>query len=167
MGSATTYDRANVLQKLLRRVAASGPGAWLFARVMQRVDRPVFRLTGGRYTLSSLVSGLPVVMLTTTGAKSGQPRTVPVLGIPAQGGVAIVASNWGQSRYPAWYHNLRADPHAEIVVDGIIQRVRAIEPDGERRAEIWREGLRVYPGFEQYERRASHRPIQVFVLEPL
>jgi len=167
MSPAITYDRANVPQKLVRRVAASGPGAWLFARLMQRIDRPVFRLTGGRYTLSSLLSGLPVVMLTTTGARSGQPRTVPVLGIPVRGGVAIVASNWGQDRHPAWYHNLCADPDAEIVVDGLVRRVRAIEPDDERRAEIWQEGLRLYPGFEQYERRASHRRIRVFVLEPL
>jgi deazaflavin-dependent oxidoreductase (nitroreductase family) len=113
------------------------------------------------------VSGIPVVMLTTTGAKSGQPRTVPVLGIPTRDGVAIIASNFGQYRHPAWYHNLRAQPVADVVVDGIHRRVRAVEADGERRAEIWKAGLRVYPGFSQYERRTSHRHISVFVLEPV
>ena len=76
------YDQANPLQRIIRRFAASGPGSWLFARVLHRIDRPVHKLTRGRYTFSSLLSGMPVVMLTTTGAKSGQRRTIPVLGIP-------------------------------------------------------------------------------------
>ena len=105
-------------------------------------------------------------MLTTTGARSGQPRTVPILGIPFSGGVAVIASNFGQRRQPAWYHNLRAHPDAQVVIDGVRRSVRAVEAQGERRAEIWQEGLRVYPGFAQYERRASHRRISVFVLEP-
>jgi deazaflavin-dependent oxidoreductase (nitroreductase family) len=105
-------------------------------------------------------------MLTTTGAKSGQPRTVPVLGIPTEGGVAVIASNFGQRRHPAWYHNLRAYPEAEVAVDGSRRRVRAIEAEGERRDRIWQEGVRIYPGLGQYERRASHRRISVFVLEP-
>jgi deazaflavin-dependent oxidoreductase (nitroreductase family) len=165
MSEPITYDQANIVQKFLRRFAASGPGSWLFARILHRIDRPVHQLTRGRYTFASLLSGIPVVMLITTGAKSGQPRTVPVLGIPWQDSVAIIASNFGQDRHPAWYHNLRTHPDAEVVVDGIHSRVRAVEADGERRAEIWKQGLRVYPGFGQYERRASHRRISVFVLE--
>jgi deazaflavin-dependent oxidoreductase (nitroreductase family) len=160
------YDQANAFQRTLRRFAASGPGSWLFARILHRIDRPVHRLTHGRHTFASLVSGIPVVMLTTTGAKSGRPRTVPVLGIPADGAVAIIASNFGQHWHPAWYYNLRASPDAEVVIDGSRRKVRAVEAQGERRAGIWQEGLRVYPGFAQYERRAAHRRISVFVLEP-
>lgn len=167
MGEPIAYDQANAVQRFLRRFAASGPGSWLFARIMHHIDRPVHRLTRGRYTFASLVSGIPVVMLTTTGAKSGRPRTVPVLGIPSADGVAIIASNFGQDRHPAWYHNLRAQPQAEIVVDGHRRRVRAFEADEERRAQIWEEGLRVYPGFGQYARRASRRRISVFVLKPI
>lgn len=165
MSEPITYDRANVFQRILRRLAASGPGSWLFARTMHHIDRPVHRLTRGRFTLARLVSGLPVVMLTTTGARSGQPRTVPVLGIPAQDTVALIASNFGQRHDPAWSHNLRANPEAEIVIDGTRRRVRAVEADDERRDRIWQEGLRIYPGFGEYERRASHRRISVFVLE--
>ncbi len=166
MREPITFARANALQKLLRRFAATGPGSWVFAHVMHHLDRPVHRLTRGRYTLASLLSGLPVLMLTTTGAKSGLLRTNPVVGIPVPGGVAIVASNWGRSRNPAWYHNLEAHPDAEIVVNGAHRRIHAVEAEGERRAEIWQEGLRVYPGFAQYERRASNRRIHVLVLEP-
>jgi deazaflavin-dependent oxidoreductase (nitroreductase family) len=162
-----TYSQANRLQRATRRFASSGPGSWLFARVSHRIDRPVYRLTRGRHTFGSLVSGIPVVMLTTTGARSGRPRTVPVLGLPTEYGLVVVASNFGQQRHPAWYHNLRADPEGEVALDGTARRFRAVEAEGERRARIWEKGLEVYPGWSQYERRASHRRIAVFVLEPV
>jgi deazaflavin-dependent oxidoreductase (nitroreductase family) len=160
-----SYARAKPFQKFLRRFAASGPGSWLFARVLHHIDRPVYRLTGGRQTFASLLSGLPVVMLTTTGARTGVRRTVPVLGLPIDGTLAVIASNFGQRRHPAWYHNLQARPEGSVAVDGHSRRFRAVEVDGELRDRIWQEGLRVYPGWSQYERRASHRQIAVFVLE--
>ncbi len=166
MSDPITYDRANLLQRILRRFAASGPGSWLFARVLHHIDRPVHRLTHGRHTFSSLLSGLPVVMLTTTGARSGQPRTTPLLGIPIETDIAVIASNFGQYHHPAWYHNVRAHPEAEVVVDGERRAVRAAEATDEQRARIWQEALRVYPGFGEYERRAAHRRISVFVLRP-
>jgi deazaflavin-dependent oxidoreductase (nitroreductase family) len=162
-----TFEQANVIQKALRRMAGSGPGSWLFARVLHRIDRPVYRLTGGRHTFASLVSGIPVVMLTTTGARSGQPRTVPVLGLPTAEGLAVIASNFGQRRHPAWYHNLRANPEGSVAVDGQSHRFRAVEAEGDRRRRIWEEGLRVYPGWSQYERRAANRRIALFVLDPV
>jgi deazaflavin-dependent oxidoreductase (nitroreductase family) len=162
-----TYSDANALQRATRRFASGGPGSWLFARMAHRIDRPVYRLTRGRHTFGSLVAGLPVVMLTTTGARSGQPRTVPVLGLPTDDGLVVVASNFGQRRHPAWYHNLRANPEGDVVVDGTKRRFRAVEAEGDRRARIWEKGLEVYPGWTQYESRASHRRIAVFVLEPV
>jgi len=161
-----TYDRANPFQKVLRRFAASGPGSWLFARLLHRIDRPVHRLTNGRHTFSSLLSGLPVVMLTTTGARSGEPRTTPLLGIPVDDDLAVIASNFGQYDHPAWYYNLRAHPEAEVVVGGVRRAVRAVEAPDEQRTRIWEQALRVYPGFGQYERRAANRRISVFVLQP-
>jgi deazaflavin-dependent oxidoreductase (nitroreductase family) len=165
MSETRSFADANGIQRLLRRFAASGPGSWLFARILHHIDRPVYRLTGGRHTFAALVSGLPVVMLTTTGARSGLPRTVPVLGLPTPEGIAVIASNYGQAHNPAWFYNLRADPSGELVVDGQRRRFRAVEAEGERRDRIWEQGLRVYPGWSQYERRASNRRIAVFVLE--
>jgi deazaflavin-dependent oxidoreductase (nitroreductase family) len=162
----SAYADANPVQRGLRRLVASGPGSWVSARVLDRLDRSVFRATRGRHTLSSLISGLPVVMLTTTGRRSGQPRTVPLLGIPTPEGMAVIASNFGQRSHPAWYHNLAADPRAELSVAGRRQRCRAVEVEGERRDAIWREGLVGYPGYTQYESRAAHRRIHVLVLEP-
>lgn len=163
---STEYASANALQRGIRRLAASGPGSWLFVRTLHHVDRPVYRLSRGRHTLASLLSGIPVAMLTTTGARSGKPRTVPVLGLPSSEGLVVIASNFGQERHPAWYYNLRADPTGEVVIDGEKRRFRAVEAQGERRERIWQEGLRVYPGWSQYKKRASHREIAVFILEP-
>lgn len=166
MTDGRTYADANPLQKVLRRFAASGPGSWLFARVLHHIDRPVYRLTRGRHTFASLLSGLDVVMLTTTGARSGLPRTVPVLGLPTADGLAVIASNFGQRHHPAWYYNLRADPNGEVAVDGASRPFRAVEAAGAQRERIWAQGLQVYPGWSQYERRASERRIAIFVLAP-
>jgi deazaflavin-dependent oxidoreductase (nitroreductase family) len=165
MSEPLIYGRANPVQRALRRFASSGPGSWLFARILHHIDRPVHRLTGGRHTFASLVSGLPVVMLTTTGARSGRPRSVPVLGLPTGDGLAVIASNYGQRRHPAWYHNLRSNPEGHVSVDGATHSFRAHEAEGEERARIWQEGLAVYPGWSQYERRAQNRRIAVFVLD--
>jgi deazaflavin-dependent oxidoreductase (nitroreductase family) len=162
-----SFADANPAQRALRRLVASRCGSWVAVRALHRIDGPVFRATRGRHTVSSLVSGLPVVFLTTRGARSGRPRTVPLLGLPTEDGVAVIASNFGQGHHPAWYHNLRAHPEAEIAVDGRRERVRAVPVEGERRERIWRAGLEMYPGWTQYERRAQGRRIVVFVLEPL
>jgi deazaflavin-dependent oxidoreductase (nitroreductase family) len=112
------------------------------------------------------VSGLPVVMLTTTGARSGASRSVPVLGFPTDEGLVVIASNYGQDKHPAWYYNLRANPEGEVEVAGESRPFRAVEIEGEQRDRIWQEGLKVYPGWSTYERRASHRRIAVFILGP-
>jgi deazaflavin-dependent oxidoreductase (nitroreductase family) len=161
-----SFDRASRLQRFMRRFAASGPGSWLFAPILHHVDRPVYRLTGGRRTFTSLLSGLPVIMLTTTGARSGRMRTLPLVGVPDGDGLAVIASNFGREHHPAWSHNLRARPDVTMTVFSRQIAVRAVVAEGEDRARIWAEGLRVYPGFAMYERRASHRRIVVWRLEP-
>jgi deazaflavin-dependent oxidoreductase (nitroreductase family) len=165
MTEPLTFAQANPVQRAMRRLAASGPGSWLFARIMHRIDRPVYRLTGGRHTFASLATGLPVVMLTTTGARTGVRRAVPVLGLPTPDGLAVIASNYGQARHPAWCHNLRARPEGQVTVNGVTRAFHATEAEGEMRARIWQEGLEIYPGWSQYERRAAHRQIAIFVLE--
>ena len=164
--AVNTFAQANLLQRSLRRFAASGPGAWFFARVLHHIDRPVYRLTKGRHTLASLLAGLPIVMLTTTGAKSGKPRTVPLLGLPVDGGIAVIASNFGQHHHPAWMYNLLKDPEGVYEMEGQTVRYRAVLAEGERRADIWRRGMAIYPGWAQYEKRTQHRGIRIFVLEP-
>ena len=160
------FAEANTFQRALRRFAASGPGSWLFARILDRLDRLTFRATKGKYMFSSVLSALPVAMVTTTGARSGQARTVPLLAVPTDDGLAIIGSSYGRPQHPAWRHNLRANPDGEVDVEGRRWAFRAVEVEDERRERIWNQALRTYPGFAGYARRAASRRISVFVLEP-
>src|SRR4051795_5367776 len=96
-----SYAGANPVQRAMRRLAASAPGSRVFAPLMHRLDRPVYRLTRGRATLGSLVAGLPVALLTTTGARSGRPRTVPLLLLPTAESLAVIPSDRGRPGPPA------------------------------------------------------------------
>jgi deazaflavin-dependent oxidoreductase (nitroreductase family) len=160
-----SYAGANPVRRAMRRLAASGPGSRVFAPLLHRLDRPVYRLTRGRTTLGGLVSGLPVGLVTTTGARSGRPRTVPLLVLPSSEGMAVIASNWGRPGPPAWERNLRAHPTATFSMFGTSFSGRVVEAQGERRARIWREALDIYPGYAAYARRAGARPIGVYVLD--
>jgi deazaflavin-dependent oxidoreductase (nitroreductase family) len=154
------------VRRLVRRVAATRPVAWLCARLLHRIDLVVYRASGGRATFSSWVSGLPVVMLTTTGARTGRRGTLPLVGIPDGDRMVLIASNYGRRHNPAWYHNLRAHPRASVSVGGVTRRVTAHELDGEERERYFRRGVEVYPGWMQYRRRAAHRRIPVIRLDP-
>ena len=96
----------------------------------------------------------------------GRSRTVPLLAMPTDDGLAVIGSNYGQARHPAWRHNLRADPEGEVDVGGRRWAFRAVEVEDERRERIWAQALQTYPGFSAYARRAAPRRISVFVLEP-
>jgi deazaflavin-dependent oxidoreductase (nitroreductase family) len=163
---ARSFAEANAAHRGLRRFAASGPGSWLFSRVLDPLDRLTFRVTKGRHLASSLLSALPVAMVTTTGARSGRRRTVPLLAMPTDDGLAVIGSNYGKPKHPAWRHNLRAHPEGEVDVEGERWAFRAVEAEDERRERVWETALRTYPGFSAYARRAAPRRISVFLLEP-
>lgn len=164
--SRVKYKRANSVHRFMRDLAATAPVSWFFARLLHHVDVSMFRLTKGRRDLAGSVSGLPVVMLTTRGARSKRVRAVPLLGIPDGERIVVIASNYGQRNHPAWYYNLLAHPEAEVSVGGKTHRVRAYEAEDEERERLWRLGLEVYPGWAGYERRAANRRIPVMVLSP-
>jgi deazaflavin-dependent oxidoreductase (nitroreductase family) len=164
MTTVITYARANPAHRAVRWFAATRVGDWLFANVLRRLDGPVYRITAGRHTAANLLSGLPVVQLTTTGARTGRPRTVPVLGVPTPGGLAVFASNFGRPQQPGWYYNLRAHPSATVTVRGNVSRLHAVEARAEVREQAWRRGLEIFPGWEAYQDRAGGRDIPVFLL---
>lgn len=105
-------------------------------------------------------------MLTTTGARTGLSRTVPVLGFPIGEDIAIAAGNFGRAHNPGWCLNLRREPRATIVVDGRRRAVVAEELTGGAREAVWQIGLGIYPGAAAYEKRAGDRAIGVFLLHP-
>lgn len=160
------YRRANVSKRLVRQIAGTQLVGWLARRTLHHIDRSVHRLTKGRTTFSAWVSGLPVVMLTTTGAKTGRQHTRPVLGIPDGERLILIGSNFGQPHNPAWYHNLRANPRASVTVDGVRRIVDARELTGEERDRHFERGLQINPGWARYRQRAANRRIPVISLDP-
>lgn len=134
------------------------------ARALPHIDRPVSRLTRGRHTLTSLLSGITVAELTTTGSRSGRPRVVRLLGFGVDDGFVVIASNYGQAQHPAWYHNLLRHPRAELLVQGRSRTVIAELTTGRRRTQLWEQGLAIYPGWGRYQARQEDREIGVFLL---
>jgi deazaflavin-dependent oxidoreductase (nitroreductase family) len=158
----------SAFRKLARDLSATAPVSWLLSHTLHRVDKMVFRFTEGKRTFSSLVTGLPVIMLSTTGARSGKTRTVPVLGLPDGDRLIVFASGYGENaRRPSWYYNLRAEPEARVSVEGAAHPVLSYEAEDEERDRLWRKGLEIYPGFAGYQQRTGEQRIPVMVLSPL
>jgi deazaflavin-dependent oxidoreductase (nitroreductase family) len=158
------FDDANAFHRLMRKFIATKVGVTVFRPTAHHIDRLTSKLTGGRRSASLIVTGVPAVMLTSIGAKSGEPRTVAVFPIPHPEGVAVIASNYGGTKHPAWYYNLTANPHATVTVEGDKwDAVARIAPAGER-DEIYAKGIEIYPGWRTYEITAGDRHIEAFVL---
>lgn len=159
-----SFDDANAFHRMMRTFAATKVGVALLRPTAHHLDKLITTLTGGRSSFAGLATGVPVVMLTTTGAKSGEPRTVAVYGIPHRDGMGLIASNFGGLKHPAWYHNLKANPKATVAIgpDSWHATARLATP-GER-DEIWAKGIEIYPGWRKYETRAGNRHIEAFIL---
>jgi deazaflavin-dependent oxidoreductase (nitroreductase family) len=159
----------NPIRHFMRWTGSLKPMSLFYARTLHHVDRRVHRWSGGRTTFSSWAAGLPVVMLETTGAKSGQKRTLPVLAMPEGDDLLVIASNYGQNRHPSWYHNLKAHPRALVTVDGATREVEASEvTDPTEKGRIFEHATRVALVFAAYRKRTDRvgRDIPVMRLTP-
>jgi deazaflavin-dependent oxidoreductase (nitroreductase family) len=162
--STRNFVDANAFHRAMRRFIATKAGVAIFRPTAHHLDRAVTKLTGGRRSASLIVTGVPAVMLTSIGAKSGEPRTVALFPIPHPEGLAVIASNFGGTKHPAWYHNLKANPHATVTVEGDSwDAVARVAPPSER-DEIYANGVEIYPGWRKYEITAGERHIEAFVL---
>jgi deazaflavin-dependent oxidoreductase (nitroreductase family) len=144
----------------LSRFSMSLP-AWA-VRASGKLNVPVYRLSRGR--LMNKVGRAPVLLLTTTGRRSGQVRTAPVVFQNDGENVVVIGSNAG-NKEPGWAFNLKANPEAEIEIGARRSQVRARVSEGEERDRLWNSMNAQYEGFDEYDRRAD-RDIPVFVLEP-
>jgi deazaflavin-dependent oxidoreductase (nitroreductase family) len=133
-------------------------------KVVNAVHMPLFRLTKGK--IGGRGSGMPVLVLTTTGRKSGAKRS-NMLTSPLQVGdsIVLVASRGGDDRNPDWYYNLEADPAVEVELDGTTRPMTARIADVAERAELWPRIVADHSNYADYQRK-TERDIPVIVLDP-
>ena len=139
----------------------SGPAGLRWAG---KLNTPLYRLSGGR--IGGKVSRAPVLLLTTTGRKSGQKRTAPVVYLADGERVVVINTNAGNAKVPAWSLNLKANPEAEVEIGAQAHRSVARVAEGEERADLWRKHNEQYAGFDEYEQKLDREPA-VIVLEPV
>lgn len=156
----------NLFQRSLHRLGSTKQGARLFSHMLPLLDRPVLSMSNGRYSTTGLFSGLPIVTLTTTGAKSRQPRAVPLIAVPHEDKIILIASNWGGKKHPAWYYNLKATPACTLTFDNKTEPYLAREVEGDEREVYWKVAASYYSGYEAYKTRTVNRKIPVIVLTP-
>jgi deazaflavin-dependent oxidoreductase (nitroreductase family) len=156
--------RPSWFQKYFMRFAYTRAGRWFFSLTATFFDRIFLRLTGGRYMLIHMLTGLPGCMLTTTGAKSGKPRSVPIVAIPVGEDYILIGSNFGEDRSPAWYYNLKANPEATITTASRQSQYLAREVTGQEYDVYWAKAVGTFPGYEAYRRWASRRHIPILLL---
>jgi deazaflavin-dependent oxidoreductase (nitroreductase family) len=133
-------------------------------RIFGGMHAGVYRLTGGK--VGGKIGKTPVLLLTTTGRKSGQPRTTPLLYARAGEGYVVIASKGGADQHPLWFLNLQANPSVKVTVGRETREMQARDTQGEERERLWRLLADLYPGYDKYAQKTS-RQIPVVVLEPL
>jgi deazaflavin-dependent oxidoreductase (nitroreductase family) len=152
----------SAIGRAVQKMATTRAFAKTGAKVLPPVDRLLNRVTGGRVVLSAML--VPSVVLTTTGRKTGQPRSAPMAALPADNGFFVVGSNFGKEHHPAWTANLLANPEATVKYKGqdIPVVARMLDPD--EKAKVWPDLLRIWPAWTTYTER-SGRDLRVFRLE--
>lgn len=136
------------------------PSAW----VREQVE--LYESSGGTEGTTLLDTGLPVILLTTRGARSGKIRKTPLMRVEHAGRYAVVASQGGAPKHPVWYFNITADPRVELQDGPRKQDMTAREVTGAEKAEWWERAVAAYPPYAEYQEKTS-REIPVFVLEPV
>jgi deazaflavin-dependent oxidoreductase (nitroreductase family) len=155
----------NPIQRAFRWMGKSRFGGWMALNVGNKIDPYLMRASRG---LVKLPSGTPTALLTHFGAKSGAKRTTPLVYFTDGGNVVLIASQTGRPKHPAWYHNLKANPDIELWAGGRGGAYRAREAEGGERDRLWKLATQLYPGYDDYQRKAdaAGRRIPVMVCEP-
>jgi deazaflavin-dependent oxidoreductase (nitroreductase family) len=152
---------------LLRPVAIwMGSLSWLprFLPQITAMDKFLQRITKGQWSFLRL-AGMPSMMLTVLGRKSGVARSTPMLCVPYKGGHLVAGSNFGGPTEPIWVLNVRAADRVTVTVNGRTHDAVPRELTGEERAEAWEHMLKTWPNYAKYEER-THRVIPVFWFTP-
>ena len=157
--------RPNVVQRLFHRFIMLRPVTNFFAPRIHHLDNAVLKLTRGKFTAVEIL-GWNVIQLITVGAKSQQPRTVPLVGVFDGEKIALIASSFGRWHNPGWYYNLRANPECEVLFKGKSFKYTARQAEGKEIDKYFQMAVYQYAGYQKYKERAAHRNIPVMILEP-
>jgi deazaflavin-dependent oxidoreductase (nitroreductase family) len=141
----------------------SGLGV-LLQRLLTRWHILLYRASGGR--VGHNLGKMPILLLTTTGRKSGQPRVTPLTYLSEGDQLVLIASNAGYDNDPAWWLNLQARPQAVAQVKGRSLRVTAVRATPEEKARLWPRVVELYAGYADYQRRTA-RDIPLVMLQPI
>jgi deazaflavin-dependent oxidoreductase (nitroreductase family) len=169
MGLATElgyhHKDRGLFHRGVTRIFENAAMSSLAANLMPPLDRFTHRLTGGSSTISDWLAGLPPLWVTTTGARSGKPRRVPLYGIPINTDLALMGTSYGREATPGWVYNLEANPEATVTFKEWSLPALARHATDAEEPHIWNSAASLYGGYPKYAERASHRRIRVFVLE--
>ncbi|MEU0781046.1 nitroreductase family deazaflavin-dependent oxidoreductase [Streptomyces sp. NPDC006173] len=121
--------------------------------------------SGGTKGTTLADTGLPVIILTTRGAKSGKIRKTPLMRVENDGRYAVVASLGGAPKHPVWYFNIKSDPRVELQDGPVRKEYTAREITGDEKAQWWERAVAAYPPYTDYQTKTD-REIPVFVLDP-
>lgn len=160
------YQPPNTFHRGMQAFASTRPGAWLFSKTLAWTDRALGKVSKGRLTVPALLAGLPVLVLTSTGRKSGQPRQTHLIAVPFRDTLALLGTNFGQRSTPAWVFNLEAQPRAAVTYQGKTREVLARRATVEEQDEILSHSKSFYAGYAKYQQRITGRELRIFVLEP-
>ncbi|MFE3059361.1 nitroreductase family deazaflavin-dependent oxidoreductase [Nocardia sp. NPDC059239] len=114
---------------------------------------------------ANLLQGVPIILLTTRGNKSGKLRKTPLMRIEHDGEYAVVASLGGAPKHPVWYWNVKADPHVELRDRDVVKDYDAREATGDEKTLWWKRAVEVWPDYAEYQKKTD-RQIPLFVLTP-
>jgi len=157
--------KPNHVQKLLHRLLMLRVVSAFLARVLHHADMFMLRHTDDRHSFTTFV-GLPVIQVTTIGAKTGLPRVTPLVSVLDRDTIALIASNFGQIHNPGWYYNLKEHNECNVLFNGRSGKYIAREAYGDEYEHYWKLANSYYAGYEKYKERAAYRHIPVMVLEP-
>jgi deazaflavin-dependent oxidoreductase (nitroreductase family) len=155
----------NAIQKTTHRILMLRPVSAVLAIILYRLDTLILKISKGKHTMAEIV-GLPMTQITTTGAKTGEARAIPLVSLFDGEKIALIGTNFGRKNNPGWYYNLKKHPQCTALVNGLSQTYVAREAAGEEREKYWNRAVAVYKGYELYRVRAAHRQIPVMILEP-
>ncbi len=151
-------------QRRLGRLLTARPVSWLYSTLFAPLDPALLRWSKGRFSFSP---GVPMLLLQTTGAKSGLTRETPLAYGRDGGRIVLVASNNGGPKNPAWYYNLRANPQVQATLAGETRQFVAHEAAGDERDRLWAAAVVRNPAYALYQERTDARTIPLLVLEPV